>query len=147
MSKIIFGCDPDSEKSGMAVYQDGELILLKSMPLVEIYALFREYESRNPVLHIENLCGNKSSAFHYKTKDSQQVKGKKSENVGMCKQVQKEVERLAEYYGIEIVHHKVSSKWKDAHAGKREFQMCTKWNGSSNEDTRSAAYFGFLGCR
>jgi hypothetical protein len=42
------------------------------------------------------------------------------------------------------VRHKVSKKWKDA-AGKKEFERVTGWKGRSNEDTRSAAYFGYLG--
>ena len=34
--------------------------------------------------------------------------------------------------------------WKDKH-GKIEFESVTGWTGRSNEDTRSAAYFGMLG--
>ena len=30
---------------------------------------------------------------------------------------------------------------------KKQFEKVTGWTGRSNEDTRSAAYFGWLGCR
>ena len=146
MSKIIIGVDPDSKAHGVAVYKDGRLIHLKSMPLTELMCVFRQYEHQNPVVHIENVCGNSSSSFHHKSREPTAVKAKKSENVGMCKQAQKEVERMAEYYGIAIVQHKISKSWK-CQGSTRQFELSTGWKLQSNEDTRSAAYFGFLGCQ
>jgi hypothetical protein len=72
------------------------------------------------------------------------VQNKISELVGRCKQIQLEVEKIAEHFDIKIVRHKVSRKWKDA-AGRKEFERFTGWKGQSNPDTRSAAYFGYLG--
>ena len=77
---------------------------------------------------------------------SQAVKFKVSEKVGKCKQVQIEIERLAEHFGIKVVRHKVSSSWKTGEAQTNQFKLNTKWKGRSNEDSRSAAWFGFLGC-
>ena len=150
MTKIIIGCDPDSDKSGVAVYKDGELIECKSMSLVNIYWMM--YIESKPCkalgldieLHIENLNGNKSSAFGHTAKQSMQVKNKISEGVGKCKQVQTEIERIAEYFEIKIVRHQVNSMWK-SQIQKKIFESVTGWNGSSNEDSRSAAYFGYLG--
>jgi len=148
MTKIIIGCDPDSDKSGIAIYEDGELFHLKSMTLIEIYqSLENEMNVRNPdsiELHIENLNGNKSSAFNYNRRDTKAVMGKKSESVGKCKQVQTEIERISEHFGIKIVRHPVSSAWK-SQLQKKEFERVTGWKGSSSEDSRSAAYFGYLG--
>jgi len=42
-----------------------------------------------------------------------------------------------------MVRHRVSKMWKK---DKKQFELVTKWTGRSNEDTRSAAYFGWLGC-
>lgn len=149
MNKVIIGCDPDSDKSGIAVYKNGELHSMKSRSLVEVYSLFdhitEKYESAE--LHIENLKGVSAAFTGANAKQPQAVKMKMAQYVGMCKQVQTEVERIAEHFGIKVVHHKISKQWKDAKTGKSLFHRATGWEGKSNEDTRSAAYFGFLGCR
>jgi len=150
MTKIIIGCDPDADKSGIAIYKGGELIECKSMPLIDIYLMMKvESSSAKELwidieLHIENLNGNKSSAFNYSRRDSKAVMGKKSESVGKCKQVQTEIERIAEYFDIKIIRHPVSPMWK-SQIQKKEFERITGLEGSSNEDSRSAAYFGYLG--
>jgi len=150
MTKIILGADPDADKSGIAIYKGGELIECKSMSLIDIYLMMKvESSSAKELwidieLHIENLNGNKSSAFNYNRRDSKAVMGKKSESVGKCKQVQTEIERIAEYFDIKIVRHPVSPMWK-SQIQKKVFESVTGWKGSSNEDSRSAAYFGYLG--
>jgi len=150
MTKIIIGADPDSDKSGIAIYKDGELIECKSVSLIDIYLMMRvESSSAKELwidieLHIENLNGNKSSAFNCNRRDSKAVMAKKSESVGKCKQVQTEIERIAAHFDIKIVRHTVSSAWK-SQLQKKEFERVTGWKGSSNEDSRSAAYFGYLG--
>ena len=83
-----------------------------------------------------------NSCFHWKPRDSKFVKAKKSEHIGLCKQSQVELERMLSHYGIKIVKHKISKTWKKE---KAQFQAVTGWKGQSNEDTRSAAYFGWLG--
>ena len=148
MKKLIIGCDPDVDGKGFAIYEDGVLTNLVGMPIMYLYNYFRLVNCKysDIELHIEDLNANKSSAFSHNKKLSAQVKNKISERVGRCKQMQLEVEKVAEYFGVKIVRHKVSSKWKDA-AGKKEFERVTGWAGRSNEDTRSASYFGFLGCK
>jgi hypothetical protein len=150
---LIIGCDPDSEKSGIAVYYNDKLVELNCMTLIEIHKYFTVENGSKKAgydkieLHIENLNGNKSSSFNHNKKMSAAVKYKISESVGKCKQVQIEIERMAEHFGIKIVHHKVSSAWKKGEAQTNQFKLATEWKGRSNEDTRSAAYFGFLGCK
>jgi hypothetical protein len=151
VNKVILGCDPDSSKIAIAWYKNGELLSIQSMGLIELWKFLeqRKADSINTgtlELHIENLVGNRSSAFNHRAGQSAAVKQKISESVGKCKQVQIEIERIAESVGVKVVHHKVSSKWKDK-AGKKEFERSTGWDKRSNEDTRSAAYFGFLGCK
>lgn len=148
MNKLIIACDPDVDGKGFAIYEDGKLTELRQLSLIELYQ-YIDFACKSMCfdlieLHIEDLCANKSSAFGHKSRQSKQVQNKISESVGRCKQVQIEVERIAEYFGIKIVRHKVSSKWKDA-AGKKEFERVTGWAGRSNTDTRSAAYMGYLG--
>lgn len=150
MNKLIIGCDPDSEKSGFAFYVNDQLERLECLSLIDFYVDMRNLEmqfgSGNIELHIENLNGISSNAFSVKSRDPLPVKLKKAEHVGKCKQVQIEIERIANHFGVKVVHHAVSSKWKDA-AGKKQFEQVTGWTGRSNADNRSAAYFGFLGCK
>ena len=150
MMKLIIGCDPDVDGKGFAFYNDGKLEDLVEMSIIYFYEFLKKINSeRNSwkvELHIEDLNGNKSSSFNHRSRQSKAVQNKISESVGRCKQMQLEVEKIAEHFDIKIVRHKVSSKWKDA-AGKKEFERVTGWTGRSNEDTRSAAYFGFLGCK
>jgi hypothetical protein len=148
MSKIILGCDPDVDGKGFAIYERDKLLNLLKLSNIELLEFFKMQDTvgniHNIELHIEDLCANKSSAFSHHRLDPPVVKYKKSESVGRCKQIQLEVEKIAEHFDIKIVRHKVSSKWKDA-AGRKEFERVTGWKGQSNPDTRSAAYFGYLG--
>jgi hypothetical protein len=148
MSKIILGCDPDVDGKGFAIYERDKLVNLLKLSNIELLEFFKMQDTvgniHNIELHIEDLCANKSSAFGHKLRQPKQVQNKISELVGRCKQIQLEVEKIAEHFDIKIVRHKVSSKWKDA-AGRKEFERVTGWKGQSNPDTRSAAYFGYLG--
>ena len=147
---IIIGCDPDSNKSGIAEYLPVKfgksIVALSPHSLFDIFTWF-SYIYANKLdaeLHIEDLNAISSNAFAVRSKDPLAVKLKKAGNVGQCKQVQIEIERIAEHFNIKIVRHSVSKQWKDKH-GKVEFESVTGWTGRSNEDTRSAAYFGMLG--
>ena len=147
MKKLIIGCDPDVDGKGFAIYEDGVLVYLQTLLLMDLFSLISESSlgSKKPCeLHIEDVNGNKSSSFNHNAKQSKQVQNKISESVGRCKQMQLEVEKIAEHFDIKIVRYPVSSQWKNA-AGKKEFERVTGWKGRSNEDTRSAAYFGYLG--
>jgi hypothetical protein len=149
MNKLIIGCDPDVDGKGFAIYHDANLVELRQFGLLNLYFYidylqFNINLNNNIELHIEDLCANKSSAFSHRRVDPPAVKYKKSESVGQCKRMQLEVEKIAEHFNIKIVRHKVSKKWKDA-AGRKEFERLTGWTGRSNPDTRSAAYFGYLG--
>ena len=148
MKKLIIGVDPDVDGKGFAIYEDDVLIELNTISLIDlnlrIDRIINNYPLVDIELHIEDVNGNKSSSFNHNSRQPKQVQNKISESVGRCKQMQLEVEKVAEHFDIKIVRHKVSKKWKDA-AGKKEFERVTGWKGRSNEDTRSAAYFGYLG--
>ena len=138
MKKLIIGCDPDVDGKGFAIYEDGVLTELKSLSLIKLHQFIEmsEYPICDIELHIEDLHSNKGCW----------VKGGSggARSVGRCEQMQLEVEKVFEDFDIKIVRYPVSSQWKNA-SGKKEFQRVTGWKGRSNEDTRSAAYFGYLG--
>ena len=147
MSKITIGIDPDAKAHGVAVYEDGILIILKSMPLMELVGTLQRFAHLEPVVHIEdvNAVSAAFSATRSKSAVSAAAKMKMAQHIGMCKQAQIEVERLCEHFGVKVVKHKISKQWKSAGNGKAMFKRLTGWLGQSNEDTRSAAYFGWLG--
>ena len=147
MNKVIIGIDPDSKAHGVAIYEDGKLVSLRSLNLLCLYALFRsgylEKQDRALIeIHIEDVNGV-SAAFGARDKKTKlNIKLKMAQYIGMCKQSQVEVERLAHYLGIKVVKYKISKTWKK---DKAQFKSVTGWGSQSNEDTRSAAYFGWLG--
>ncbi len=151
MSKIIIGIDPDSKAHGVAIYYNNKLHKLLSMNLMEIYN-YIDLElislclnnNTDAEVHIEDVCAV-SAAFNARDKKTNiSVKLKMAQHIGMCKQSQVELERLFEYFKIKVVKHKISKTWKK---DKGQFEKITGWTGRSNEDTRSAAYFGWLGCK
>ncbi len=148
MNKIIIGCDPDSKASGIATYTNGKLTDLTCLSLIDIYFhiddLCIRFEPSEVELHIENVKAKKA-VWHDK-KGSQASYGMTCQKVGQCKQVQTEIERIAEHFGVKVVHHGVSKMWKDSATGKAVLKDLG-WTGQSNEDSRSACYFGYLGVK
>ena len=148
MSKIIIGIDPDSKAHGVAVYVDGKLLILRCCTLEEILCLINM--NPNPMteqdieFHIEDVNGVSAAFGARDRKANIHVKLKIAQHIGMCKQSQIELERFLAHYNIKVVKHKISKMWKK---DKAQFEKVTGWTGKSNEDTRSAAYFGWLGCK
>lgn len=145
MNKFVIGCDPDSKAHGIAIYEYGKLTELHNLQLIELYTLIKNLKQFGKVIvSIED--NNAISAIYagrFGNKDSQAVKSKKAQHVGMCKQAQIEVERACKELGVEAIQWKPSKLWKDQD-GKKQFEAVTGWKGRSNEDTRSASYFGWL---
>lgn len=145
--KLIIGIDPDSKAHGVAVYIDGTLTALHSFPLFSLYEYIEQELQHlgDVVIHIEDVNAM-SAVFSQRTKarGNASVHMKMANSVGKCQQSQIEVERMAAIIGVKVVKHKISKMWKK---DKAQFEKVTGWTKQSNEDTRSAAYFGYLGCR
>lgn len=142
---IIIGIDPDSKAHGVAIYVNGKLSVLESMPLMKLHDTITQFKigGLEMAIHIEDVCAN-NAVFMPRGSSKQGESKARHRTLGMCQQAQLEVERMAEYHDIKVVKHKISSNWKSA-KHKSIFELATKWKGRSNEDTRSAAYFGFVG--
>ena len=143
---IVLGCDPDSKAHGVAVYIDGKLIELRSFSLMELQRYIEEdcRGSGSIEIHIEDVCGV-SAAFRARDTNARiSIQLKMAQHIGMCKQAQVEVERMAESNGVKVTKYKISKMWKK---DKAQFEKVTGWSGRSNEDTRSASWFGYLGVK
>lgn len=143
MNNYIVGIDPDTDKHGVALYENGKLIELHSVRTPLLYRFLMDLSALGTVkVSIEN---NTSISAIYKgrmkKKDNEAVKAKKAQHVGMCKQAQVEVEYLCEHLGIEVIKQRPSKAWKEA--GSRQFHLITGWDGRSNSDQRSAAFMGY----
>ena len=148
MANIILGVDPDSKAHGVAVYGDGRLQILESMTFLEVQYFIKGHHSSDIEVHIEDVCAN-NAVFMAPSKNPNKIAEAKARGrtLGMCQQSQIELERLFFSKDIRVVKHKISKKWKSAKTGRPKFERITGWKGQSNEDTRSAAYFGYLGLK
>lgn len=145
MSKIIIGIDPDSKAHGVSIYIDGRLCRLECLTLYWIMNALDFYDDIDNVIevHIEDVCAM-SAVFRQRQGSNQAINMKMSNSIGKCQQSQIELERFLHHRGIKVVKHKISKLWKK---DRKQFEKVTGWVGQSNEDTRSAAYFGWLGCK
>ena len=139
MSKIIIGIDPDSKAHGVAVYIDGRLDRLECLTLYWFIDAIDFYHGNDIEVHIEDVCANNSV---FRGGNGVKVQQSMARRLGMCQQSQTELERFIHHLGIKVIKHKISKIWKK---DRKQFEKVTGWKGQSNEDTRSAAYFGWLG--
>ena len=143
MSKIIIGIDPDSKAHGVAIYIDGRLCRLECLTLYWIMNALDFYDDIDNVIeiHIEDVCANNAI---FRGGNGVKVQQSIARRLGMVQQSQTELERFIHHRGIKLVKHKISKMWKKE---KAQFEKVTGWTTQSNEDTRSAAYFGYLGLK
>jgi len=147
MSKIVIGVDPDSRAHGVSVYVDGELDRLECLDLMGVIDLVKFYEVSDwdsvMELHIEDVAAM-NAVFRQRLTKNNSINMKMANSIGKCQQSQIELERALTCHRVKVVKHKISKVWKK---DKAQFEKVTGWTGRSNEDTRSAAYFGYLGCK
>lgn len=140
--RIVIGIDPDTEKHGVAVFTNGRLADLRKFSLIEIIKeIIERKEDEEMIFSIEDVCANNFIYRRNKT-SNQNININIARSVGACQQSQTELMRMLEHFNIKYVLHKPQrGNWaKD----KAQFEKVTGWDKKSNEDTRSAAYFGYL---
>jgi hypothetical protein len=141
--RLIYGIDPDSEKHGVAIYFEGQLQELKMMQLMELES-HAIYKANDIAFSIENVMANQF-VYARNQKSSKAAQSKVAMHIGRCQQAQVELMRMLDKYEIPYVLHKPQrGNWAK---NKPQFEKVTGWTGRSNEDTRSAAYFGYLGLK
>jgi len=139
---IVIGIDPDSKKHGVAIYEDGELVELNTWSLVDVmvFLMAKPYPTDTIIFSIEDVA---SQNFVYsRNVNSKSVQSNIAMKVGRCQQAQIELQRLLDHLGCKYQTHKPQrGNWAK---NKKQFEQVTGWTKRSNEDTRSAAFFGFL---
>lgn len=140
---VVIGVDPDSKAHGIAEYRDGTLIHLHMVTTVDLvlYLADLKRHASGLLCVIEDV---KSQNFIYARNASKNknVHAAVARKLGQNQQAQIELMGWLDHYGIKYKLVKPTrSNWaKD----KSRFERLTGWTKRSNEDTRSAAYFGFL---
>lgn len=143
MTNHVIGIDPDSEAHGFALYKDGRLVEMERKTTIQIVDMLIGYDETgdNVLFSIEDVMRNQ---FIYGRNEQKNkfMQGKVGMHVGRCQQAQVELIRWLEYYGIPYQLHKPQrGNWAK---NKDLFEKVTGWSLRSNEDCRSAAYFGML---
>jgi hypothetical protein len=147
MRKIVVGVDPDADKHGVAVYIDGvlaELAMLHGLDIVKKFDKINPMGSADIVFHIENVMANQF-VYARNTKQSKAAQSKVAMHIGRCQQAQVELIRLLDAFELPyVLHNPQKGNWAKQ---KEIFERLTGWTKQSNDDTRAAAYFGFLGLK
>lgn len=140
MSTVI-GIDPDAKASGVAVYRNGNLLDLRNCTTVDLVKIIKLNPPGGILVSIEDVMANQF-VYRRNLHGIRAVQDKVALHIGRCQQVQIEIMQWLDALGVRYVLHKPQrGNWaKD----KARFEKLTGWKGRSNEDTRSAAYFGFL---
>lgn len=135
----IIGIDPDAKASGVAVYIGDSLVSLQNLTTVGIVEMVRCH--RRALVSIEDVMANQF-VYSRNQQASKAAQCKVAMHIGRCQQVQVEIMQWLDAMDIPYVLHKPQAgNWAKR---KAVFEKATGWKGRSNEDTRSAAYFGFL---
>ena len=143
--KIIVGIDPDTNKSGIATYYNGELLVEALAFPALIEKLYMLATLPNDVLVVvEAGWLNEKSNFHGKQGGRAERIAK---NVGSNHQTGKHIIEMAKYYGLEVVEQKPFNKgWKgrDGKITHDELNYILKHNGmkeekQTNQEKRDAA--------
>ena len=139
MTAYTIGIDPDADANGVAVYHDESLVRLCNLDTIGIVNLVSDLQ--NVLVSIENVMANQF-VYTRNQKASKAAQSKVAMHIGRCQQAQVELMRWLDHLGVKYVLHKPQrGNWaKD----KARFEKVTGWKSRSNEDARSAAYFGFL---
>ena len=138
---LIVGIDPDAANHGVAVYEDGKLIELSRLQLIPI---IEKFANADVLFSIENVLANKFVYGRNQHKNAS-VQSNIAMKIGRVQQAQEELIRFLDHFNkLYVLHRPQRGNWAKDREG---FELATGWTGSSNEDTRAAAYFGYLALR
>lgn len=138
---ITIGIDPDADKHGIAIFHGVKLVALHGWRIMDVINFIEDNRDKEIQFSIEDVMANKF-IYARNVKQSKTLQSKIAMSIGRCQQSQVELMRILDHYKIQY------KCWKPTKANwakdKRQFERITGWNSRSNEDTRSAAYFGFM---
>lgn len=144
MTIIRIGIDTDTELHGVAIYHDRKLIELSMIATLDFdqFVCLAENPAVNLLFIIEDVCANK---FIYTRNKKQNRAIQDTIAMAVGKNQQAETELLRYLDRLKMKYKLIPptrGNWSD---NKKMFQRLTRWPKSGNIDTRSAAFFGYMG--
>ena len=139
----VIGVDPDAERHALAFYQAGTLVELCTLTLPDIVnsLIYQGATDRTSFFSIEHVAAQ-SFVYNRNKKSTKKLESRVAVSVGRNQQSQIELVRWLDRYGIPYALHKPTGRnWANS---KYLFERQTGWKKQSNQDTRSAAFFGFI---
>lgn len=144
MKTIRIGVDTDTLKHGVAIYQDRKLIDLGMIATLDFdqFVYLEEDPEVDLLFIIEDVCFNKFIYTRNK-KQSRAVQDTVAMAVGKNQQAETELLRYLDRLNMKYKLIKPTrGNWAN---NTNMFKRLTKWPKSGNIDTRSAAFFGYMG--
>lgn len=144
---IQIGIDPDIEKPGVAIIEDGKYTAVTSMTMPDLFDLIASHRGKTAVVfHVEDV--NTDSATYYRDKSTarnkQAVQNTISQRVGMVKGAAMTICHVIEHYDCRLMMVKPKSRaHKTAKHEADYFKRITGWQGRTNQDSRDAAMLIF----
>lgn len=134
---LIIGIDPDTEKSGVSVVQDGVVTDLLSRSFFELQSNIIEWIEAGAHFALEDVESNKPT-FNRGT--NHRANTRISQNVGQVKMVARLIKQWLELNQAQFtLVRPLSGSAKLCKKDAQRFNQYTGWQGSSNADTRDAA--------
>lgn len=131
---IIIGIDPDIEKNGVAICENGKLTQLLNLTFVEVIELVMEHQDNIKKVVIEAGWLIKKSNWHMSgRKMTVEARERIAKNVGENHATGKHLASFIDSLGIKIQLLNPQGKKK-----ADEFERITGWTGRSNPETRDA---------
>jgi hypothetical protein len=139
---LRLGIDPGTDKSGIALMEDGKYVKLSLWSFMELHDYIVNRD-KCLVVTIEDVMAIKPTFDRYANKDKNKkiAEMKKiAQNVGMVKGTYCQIIKMLEYYDCQYeATRPLQGTLKAAKHSAATFQRFTGWAESSNEHNRDAA--------
>lgn len=142
MKPYIIGIDPDTVKSGFAIYstEENALVELRAVKFFDLFEYLKQIKDMIFLCRIEAGWLNKKSNFHTRYGQSKAAGERISKNVGSNAETGRKIAEMCEYLGVEYELVKpIGTKDIDHFI----FKKITGWRGKTNQDTRDAGMLCF----
>ena len=141
---IVIGVDPDSDKHGVAIYEEGILQRLDVLETFDLYLLAEKSVADLPTRLVVEDAASQNFIYSRNTHKNPKVQADIHRRTGRCQQAQVELVRMLQRLPIDLMLIKpLKGNWA---TNEKQFRQVTGWNGRSSGDKRSAAFFGWMGC-
>jgi len=134
-TKLYLGIDPDTIKSGIALWdaQEKKLLDCRSVGFFEVLHLLDVVKDQKGIAHIEAGWLNPKSNFH--SAQGANIREKIAKNVGACETISK---LFIQYCDLHNIRYRTVKPTRSKEQNNFIFKQA-KWEGRTNQDARDAA--------